>query len=239
VIRACTFLLVLSLGACAGEPADLVREALRSAQEGDPALRRALATDYRDPLGGQEALLDALQVRPLQALEVKTAKTRWGQTQREATVEVTYIAEWPHWRAEGNERVSIERGAWGHRIRSGLLTGPRDVQSMVGTLLSAHTPAEAIQVVHPNYADGLEERSQLKARWGQGPHPSGAPWAEVERVELVQGRLDLRPDRSHLDLFLRLPDAGGPRPVTLRLTLAPAAGRWRVVEGFRDEAKAP
>jgi hypothetical protein len=218
--------------ACAGEPAATVTEALIAARDGTPALARAVAPDYRDPLGGRKRLLEALRSDPLQRLELGEARTRWGETRRQGTVDVDFVAEWPRWRAQGTAHVVFERGAWRHRIRSGFLSGPRDVKAMVGEFLAAHTPAEAMKAIHPNYADGLEGRQELQTRWGQGPHPSGAAWAEVERVELVQGRLDLRPDRSHLDLFLRLPEAGGPRPVTLRLTLAPAAGRWRIVEGF-------
>ncbi|MEM1025136.1 MAG: hypothetical protein AAGD10_02765 [Myxococcota bacterium] len=222
--------LLLSIG-CSGEPAELVQRALSEASKPE-GLPRFLHPDYRDPLGGTERLLAELETRPPTELRIEEARTRWGPSKRRPMVEIEAVVEWPRWRVVGRETMGLERGAWGHSIRSGFLTGARDVQSMVDELLAARTPSEAIELVHPNYAQGLESRADLAEEWAQGPHPSGADWSEVDRVELVQGRLELRPDRSHLDLHLRLPAVGGPRPVTLRLTLAPAAGRWRIVAGF-------
>lgn len=215
------------LAACTDEPCAPWTDSLRAIESGRvDDLLRDLSPDYVDALGDRElALTDARTWT--RAGEVAFDRNRCrplperSLSERRGEVEVDYAADLPGpvpWRVQGTTRVPWVRGVR-IQIRSGWLTEVRDAQRLVFRLANARSPQDVEDLLLPSYREGLLNREEAAALWG---HRTLRP---------THARLELRRDRAHLDLHHRGFDDGSR---ILRLTLAPAAGRWRIAAGLQS-----
>jgi hypothetical protein len=230
---------LLLLAACAEAPETVVVRAAE-ATLGRQDVTRWLHPDYADPEGGLDQLLADLdrwaERYPTGEVELGRPTREAGPSRRRVRVQLPFRTELKGsepWRVRGQLDVALVR-TWGYRIRSGWFTELRQAQTLFDSLRRAASPGEVKPLLHPEFRTGegdLTDRAEYLTRLG-ARHPFGCAWEAAAGVTLRQARLEQREARAHLDLFLRLPDPGGPIPRRLRLELAPSAGRLRVHRGL-------
>ncbi|MCA9550382.1 MAG: hypothetical protein KC933_10120 [Myxococcales bacterium] len=230
----------LTLAACSAPPEEVVAELARALEARDSEAALALVhPDYADPRGDRAALAADLRALPEAfsriRLDYQDLSTVEGASAREVTATGTLDAELvgdTTWRVVGPAQLELLRDD-GFKVRAGLLPHLRDIRDLMRRRQAAleANDAEALRpLLHPRYRDGDADLQETMARLARDL--VGAP----VRLRVTNYRLELRGPTAHLDEHYVLTVAGQTLPPRIaRFTLAPSAGRWRILAGLYPE----
>jgi len=170
------------------------------------------------------------RTHPAERFDARVARlTSEGASKRRMTAHLEADGAWggePSFRVTGPMPVTLE--PWGsYRLRAGFLTDLRDAVQLTDAWARARrdpSPEHLKPLLHPAYDDAFVTRDEIAATWLE---------QDPVRARVTFVRLEVRDDLAHLDLHELVDADDGDRPVIHRLTLRPAAGRWRIASGLQ------